>query len=1118
MERARKTGTPVTVLLVFLFIFLFTVPARAESTPRAAAHDTYGRMVFDWDGPVRWSADVLNSQLIVRFERPIVGDPKVLLRPLSKYVKGSSISPDRRVLTFPLAMPVQVKTFLSGTSVVVDLYPASEQTQSQAPTPKPAQATPPAPTPSQPAGEKPAEPPTEPKAAEADAKAIDLMVRGGEHVGYNRLVFDWPKPVGYAVDAAAGKAVISFDRPARVNVAALKAALPGDVAFVEARPAGKGTALELALPSELRIRHFASGPKVVVDIVRPAGVAPPPRAAGRPEPTLAPPPGAEVQPPAPAPLAPEPKPVTPAETLAQTAPANGKPAATPPPAPEEVKPKGKTVSLGVNFDQPVAAAVFRRAGWLWLVFDRRTEVDAKLLKRSGGEFVTHVEQIDAVKGGTAVRLLVKPGINPAMRKDGTLWVVDLADQPMAPKVPLEVVPQFDFGERGRLVITVSEATEKPVIFKDPEVGDTIMAIPVMPIGAGMRGDRAYPGVDIPATVQGVAVIPRTDGVRVSTAKAGIEISTPGGLWMSREAAEGQPTAGAQATASGPLDIVRWMRGGLDKFVPEHQKLMTRMASIRPTEANAQRLEIARHYLANGMGAEALGILRLIAQADPDAVETGPFRAVRGAANFLMHRDQEAIEDLSHNSITTDPEAGLWLAAAKARGLNEYARNALMLRLAPDDIKDYPARIRMALGREAVQSVIAAGDAKAGQKIVETMAGKGTSRADQGTIAYLKGLVAEALKQPEVAIAHYQEAESGESRPDRAYAARARIELELKTGKITAAEAIHRLERLRFAWRGEDFEYRLLKRLGELLIADGRYGDGLRAFRSLVANFGDNPDIADVNRQMSETFNALYLDGLADKLTPVAAIGLYDEFQELTPSGDKGDEMIRKLADRLAAVDLLERASELLHHQVNFRLQGVERAKIGARLALLNLADRKPGEAMENLNSSEGPDLPPALYDQRRYMRVRALADLGRAADALALIVNDQSDQAKRLRAEIYWDLKKWPEAALALEASIDEPDLKKPLDPMQARRVLDLATALTFAHDERGLLRLRHAWGPHMAATEFREAFDLLTSAPERGIIDYRRIGDKIKEVEDFQTFMNEWRKRVQTEGLSSIN
>ncbi len=1091
--------------------------AFAQSTPRAADHDGFGRMVFDWDGPVTFSADVVNSQLVVRFDKPIVGDAKAVLRPLAHYLKGVTLSPDRRMATFPLAVPVQVKSFQTGNSVVLDLTETKAPTASAAPPPPPASVTPPDPKPGKAAAT------TAPAPAAAPAgPPTDLMVRGGEHTGFNRLVFDWPKPVGYTVEEAGGQVSINFDRLANVNATSLRAALPPDVGFLEARNTGKGTSVVLSLPPGMRVRHFTSGPRVAVDLVRPAGEAPPPRANGAPAPPLAPALGAEEQPPALQPLSAAPA----GKAPAAAAPANGSPpseAAAKPGGEIQAAPIGKVVSLGFSFDKPTGAAVFRRAGWLWAVFDLKAEMDTKLLKRTGGDVVLHVEQIQGFKG-TAIRMITRPGFNPSVRKEGQLWVLDIHEQPMAPKVAAEVTPQLDFQERGRVVIAAADGAP-PMVLRDPEVGDNIQVVTVPAIGLGVRNGRDFPGVEVLPSAQGVAAVPSTDTVRMDVSRTQVDVTMPGGLFLSPPAlaGDGGPVAveaplAADVMATGPLDIGKWLRGGNDKFVDDHRKLQLRLSQVRPDDKNAQRLEIARHYLANGFAAEALGELRVMAAADPAIAETPAFRAVRGAASFLMHHDADAVADLSLPALKGDPRVELFLAAASARSLPDANKHALVLRLASEDIKGWPRTLRMEIGEVAAKTVAAAGDSKGAAKIIDAMMGPGLSRRDVGKLSYLGGLAAVAGKQYDQAISRFRDAEDSESRPDRAYAARDRVELMLKLGKMTPAEAIAELEKLRFAWRGEDFEYQLMKRLGQLQIAAGRYGEGLRSMHALVTNFPDNPDIPKVTEEMSEAFNRLFLGGEADKLQPVVAIGLYDEFQELTPSGTKGDEMIRRLADRLAAVDLLDRAGELLRHQVEFRLSGLDKARVGARLAFINIADRKPGLALEALEASEVPDVPTELATQRRYLRVQALDDLGRTAEALALIINDQSDEAARLRANMYWRLKKWPEAAAALEATIAKPPGSKPLDPAMARRLLDTATAMTLGRDERGLARLRRTYGPLMAATELREAFELLTSEPERGIIDYRRIGDKIKQAQDFQTFMNEWKKRVKTDGLSSLN
>ncbi|MEJ0067681.1 MAG: hypothetical protein WDO24_01900 [Pseudomonadota bacterium] len=79
-----------------------------------------------------------------------------------------------------------------------------------------------------------------------------------------------------------------------------------------------------------------------------------------------------------------------------------------------------------------------------------------------------------------------------------------------------------------------------------------------------------------------------------------------------------------------------------------------------------------------------------------------------------------------------------------------------------------------------------------------------------------------------------------------------------------------------------------------------------------------------------------------KLPPLTALALYDDFRDLTPPGPRGDKMIQNLADRLVAMDLLDRAGELLDYQIKNRLSGTEKARIGARLAVVQMLDPQAG--------------------------------------------------------------------------------------------------------------------------------------------------------------------------------
>src|SRR5204863_33425 len=123
------------------------------------------------------------------------------------------------------------------------------------------------------------------------------------------------------------------------------------------------------------------------------------------------------------------------------------------------------------------------------------------------------------------------------------------------------------------------------------------------------------------------------------------------------------------------------------------------------------------------------------------------------------------------------------------------------------------------------------------------------------------------------------------------------------------------------------------------------------------------------------------------LPPVDALGTFYEFRELTPIGRRGDEMIRRLADRLVAVDLLDQASELLQYQIDRRLEGAARAQVAARLAMVYLTSRKPDRALGALRSTRIADLSGELRQQRLLLEARAQSDIGRHDLALDIITN-----------------------------------------------------------------------------------------------------------------------------------
>src|SRR5262249_9453264 len=111
------------------------------------------------------------------------------------------------------------------------------------------------------------------------------------------------------------------------------------------------------------------------------------------------------------------------ESKAKPAAAPAKPAPVPAKAAKaeakEAAPAG-AVSVTIPWEEPTAAAVFRRADFTWVVFDRYRNVDIAALQKAGGPDITFIEQLP-VRNNTILRMITPPDVNASVRRDGLSW-------------------------------------------------------------------------------------------------------------------------------------------------------------------------------------------------------------------------------------------------------------------------------------------------------------------------------------------------------------------------------------------------------------------------------------------------------------------------------------------------------------------------------------------------------------------------------------------------------------------------------------------------------------------------------------------------------------------------
>src|SRR5581483_1626235 len=253
----------------------------------------------------------------------------------------------------------------------------------------------------------------------------------------------------------------------------------------------------------------------------------------------------------------------------------------------------------------------------------------------------------------------------------------------------------------------------------------------------------------------------------------------------------------------------------------------------------------------------------------------------------------------------------------------------------------------------------------------------------------------------------------------------------------------------------------------------------------------------------------FLAGRGDALPAIDALSLFFDYRELTPIGRRGDEMIRRLAERLVSVDLLDQAAALLQHQVDHRLQGAARAQVATRLAVIYLLNRKPLKAQAVLRATRTGDLSRALRNQRLLLEARALSDTGRHDFALEVISGIESREAERLRADICWAARRWQKAAEQIELLYAERwRSSEPLDADERSDILRAGVGYALAEDSIGIARLREKYAAKFADPADRHAFSVVTGGLGTDSAEFRKVAHLVASAGTLDAFLRDMRAR----------
>jgi tetratricopeptide (TPR) repeat protein len=1081
-----------------VLLALLAIPATAIAQDRAqllvGEENGFARMILSFPQRLDFPAYRLNAEngvLAIEFEEPVsLLLPDVPLA-LPNYVAASRLDPDGRGLRFGLRTTFNVNPMEAGEKLFIDLLPVGWQ------------GLPPA-LPDEVIADlaqraKNAAILAEQRRKAEEAKGLRPVagVRVGRNPTFLRVQFDWSvdTKAAFELDGETGNLV--FDWPVPVDLADLRADLPPEILEISNEVKPDGSHVVFRVTEGTAPRFYATSARqfvVDIDIDREAGLA------------------AAI-------AADEAKAERAAALRAALAEAEQKVGAETAPeaaapsdaaeAPRAVVPVvseiGATVRVSFPFDQETAAAVFRRGDTLWMLFDTTATIQPPAASPA----------LDAIASGFAV---VPAGATQVVRLDlagerlaslgseGRSWVLSLGDVLLNPTEPLALERQRNV--RGHY--SMAAALERPGSvhqFRDPVVGDVLSVVTAFPPARGVARSLEYVDFQALRSIQGLVIRPENPALKVALDAETVVIDVEDGLTLSAADQARSLDAGNAAEFRNSYIDLRNPRE------PDPAELMKRQTAIitRATEAEGRlrdlaRLELAQFYIANRFAHEAIGVLEVLAAElrSPDLEKQA--RLSRGIADTLAGRPAEALVILGAQRFSEETDALMWRTIAKVDALdfNGARTDALAAEAVVDSYPDWVRnRFLLAGARAAVETR----DYAMALRYIDFVDFAALDLEQVGIYQMLQGRVAEAEERYHEALEIYGQVIAADIRPSRAEAVYRTLSLLDRTGRLDVAKAATTLAAEAMMWRGDWLEAEMQSLLADLYFRSGEYRSGFETVKQAAARFPASAPVTDMVAQAQAVFIDLYLNGRADEMEPVAALGVYYDFQQLTPPGARGDEMIRNLARRLVKVDLLTQAGDLLEYQIDSRLNGVAQAQIATDLAVIRIADRDPRGALDALNSTRLADLPPTLQRQRRVLEARALLDAGREELAIDLLTRVEGRDADQLRVDGLWKLKRYGEAAELLER-MHAPNDGQLLQKAEARmNIIKAAAGFVMANDRLGLSRLRSKYGEQMARSAEWAMFDFVTGDTTPTSAEFREVAREVSGLDSLNAFLSSYRE-----------
>jgi hypothetical protein len=764
---------------------------------------------------------------------------------------------------------------------------------------------------------------------------------------------------------------------------------------------------------------------------------------------------------------------------------------------------GSTVRIAFPFDTDTPAAVFRRGDTVWMVFDTPQSITEPAESETLDSVAASFELVAA--GETKViRMDLATDRLATLGSEGRAWVLSLGDALLGATEPLTLSRERD--ETGRYHMTADlERPGQVHVLRDPNVGDTLRVVTVLPPARGLTRNMQYVDFDALRSAHGLVIRPRTDEIDVAIEEKAAVISSRPGLALSAVETSRKLDAGnAPEFRQSFVDLGMFRTADPGEFAERREDVMNRAAAAEGRARDLARLELAQLYVGNELSYEAIGVLEMLESELQSEDLRKKLRLVKAIADTLAVRPGDALAILNDGTFPDEADALLWRTMARVDA-NDY-RGARTDALAAEGVAEsYPLWIKTKFLFAGLRAAVETDDVALALRLVGKIEFAKLEPEAVSNYQLMQGRIAELEGKPGDAVESYGQVIAADFRPSRAEAVYRTLKLLHDAGKLDLDKATQTLSAEALTWRGTPLEAQMQKLLAELYFDNRDYRDGFVAVRDAAASFPESDVTNELVKQAQVTFENLYLNGAADALPDLEALSLYYDFRQLTPPGTRGDEMIRNLARRLVKVDLLTQAGDLLQYQIDNRLDGIAESQVAADLALIRIADRRPEAALDVLNKTRLAELPQQLERRRRVLESRALIDAGREELALDIISRLEGRDADMLRVDGYWRGRNYILASELLEtlnAGEGAVNTKE-----QRMGLVKAAVGFVLAGDKLGLSRLRAKFSDSLANSAEWPLFEYVTRDIAPQSLEFRRVAQEVAAIDSLDSFLSSYRE-----------